>query len=567
MNSTQPKETPANDSFVARIFGIHDDLYDHGNCVTNVVLAPAKADGSPDWENASPANLQALPADEWPEDPVVERRAAVIIDHVAGCSKESSFLYFFDESDRLHLAQIAGPKADRVIAENIVARDMSLPLSEDSPSPMMPELADLAERFEKRHEQENPERYGQPPAAANDNHPLERYLAAFSGPNTSLMNGKIYNAVIENMTGIIKMVDGQVMFCTKHVSKVIELPDASGPRLVSSGDFVRGFQPPDYAIEGIAQKGFVYSLTASTGTGKTAIALLLALLTEQGRELAGREVSQGRVVYFAGENPDDVAMRWIGICHERGLDPAKLDVHFITERFSIPKAIEAIRTQVKAIGGAGLIVVDTSAAYFQGDDENGNTALGGHARDLRALTTLPGRPCVIVPCHPTKNAANDNLLPRGGGAFIAEMDGNLTLSKTGEAVRLHWQGKHRGPDFKPISFRLQTVSAPQLVDSKGRPVPTVMAIPMSDSESAATTQRPLDGPNRKALAALHELYADGEPVAMASWRAKCREVFDDGTGMSRGTLDQKFNRAKTALLEQGRVEKVDEGFVPIERVL
>lgn len=340
----------------------------------------------------------------------------------------------------------------------------------------------------------------------------------------------------------------------------------SSPKLVSSADFVQGFQPPDYHVEGIIQRGFVYSMTASTGTGKTAVALLLALLSEQGQNLAGREVAQGRVVYFAGENPDDVAMRWIGICHDRGLDPAKLDVHFIKERFSIPDALEAIRTQVEAIGGAGLIVVDTSAAYFQGDDENGNTALGGHARDLRALTTLPGRPCVVVPCHPTKNAANDNLLPRGGGAFIAEMDGNLTLSKTGEAVRLHWQGKHRGPDFKPISFRLKTVSAPQLVDSKGRPVPTVMAVPLADGDSAGPSQRPLDGANRKALAALHGLYTDGEPVTMASWRAKCREVFDDGTGKTKGTLDQKFNRVKTTLLEQGRVEKVDEGF-PIDQGL
>lgn len=38
-------------------------------------------------------------------------------------------------------------------------------------SPMMPELAALAEEFEKRHEQDNPERYGKPPAAANDNLP------------------------------------------------------------------------------------------------------------------------------------------------------------------------------------------------------------------------------------------------------------------------------------------------------------------------------------------------------------------------------------------------------------
>ena len=158
MNSALPKETPADDSREALIFGICDHLCDHGNCVTNVVLAPAKADGTPDCVNASPVNLEALPADEWPEDPVTERRAAVIIDHVAGCSKDSSFLYFFDDSDQLHLSQIAGRTEDRAIIENIVARDLDLPLAERPASPMMPELAELAERFEKKHEQENPER-------------------------------------------------------------------------------------------------------------------------------------------------------------------------------------------------------------------------------------------------------------------------------------------------------------------------------------------------------------------------------------------------------------------------
>ncbi|MBU2483892.1 MAG: helicase RepA family protein [Alphaproteobacteria bacterium] len=335
-------------------------------------------------------------------------------------------------------------------------------------------------------------------------------------------------------------------------------------RLIASGDFVRDFIPPDYAVEGTIQKGFVYSLTASTGTGKTAIALLLALLTERGEDLAGREVAQGRVVYFAGENPDDVKMRWIGMCHEWGLNPDDLDVHFLSERFSIPQMFEAIREQVEKVGGAGLVVVDTSAAYFQGGDENGNTELGGHARDLRALTTLPGRPCVIVPCHPTKNAQADNLLPRGGGAFIAEMDGNLTLSKMGETVRLHWQGKHRGPDFKAIAFKLQTVSAPQLVDSKGRPVPTVMAVPLSDGDAMAMAPRILDGPNRTALDVLTRLYVDGQPVTMATWRAECRVAFDDGSGKSINALNQKFNRVKEALVTQGRVTKIDDGFIPSE---
>ncbi|MGE8103564.1 AAA family ATPase [Allorhizobium sp. NPDC080224] len=557
MNSALPKETPGADGREALIFGICDRLYDHGHCYTNVVLAPVDADGVPDWENASPDRLEALEADEWPEDPQTAKRAAVLVDEIDGCDKATSMLIFLREDGQPSMQQVAGPDHDADIAMRIIGRDIGATPPAADPSPLQQATAKLMDDMQAAHEPV--------PAAANDNDPLARYLAAFSGPKTIMANGKIYNAVIESITGNISFVDGKAIFSGRGFSKTIDLPQSSGPRLVPSGDFVRGFQPPDYAIEGIAQRGFVYSLTASTGTGKTAIALLLSLLTAQGKELNGREVMQGRVVYFAGENPDDVAMRWIGICHDRGIDPASLDVHFITERFSIPNAIEAIRAQVKAIGGAGLIVVDTSAAYFQGDDENGNTALGGHARDLRALTTLPGRPCVIVPCHPTKNAQADALLPRGGGAFIAEMDGNLTLSRAGEAVRLHWQGKHRGPDFKPISFRLDTVNAPQLVDSRGRPVPTVMATPLTDGESAgpaASLLNAIKGRASSALEILHSLASDGEPVPMAVWREKCRAEFDTGA-KTKGSLDQMFKRAKDELVAAGAVDIVDGGVRPV----
>ncbi|UNK36555.1 AAA family ATPase [Shinella sp. H4-D48] len=254
------------------------------------------------------------------------------------------------------------------------------------------------------------------------------------------------------------------------------------PTIISSAELVSGFVPPDYFIDGVAQKGFIYSMTGATGTGKTAVLLLIARLAAEGGELAGRGIEKGRVVYFAGENPDDVTMRWIGMAYETGFNLDAIDVHFIRDRFSVPEALVAIHSQVEALGGADLIVVDTSAAFFQGTDENGNTELGKHARDLRMLTTLPGRPCVMVACHPTKNATSDNLLPRGGGAFIAEVDGNLTLAKSDGSIKLYWQGKHRGPDFDPITLELKTITAPGLTDSKGRPIPTVMAQALSASD-------------------------------------------------------------------------------------
>jgi hypothetical protein len=254
------------------------------------------------------------------------------------------------------------------------------------------------------------------------------------------------------------------------------------PGMVSSAEFIRGFTPPDYHVDGISQKGYLYSTTAMTGTGKTAVLLLIAALTMLGKPLGDREVEKGRVVYFAGENPDDVRMRWIAMAHHLDFDPDAVNVHFIAGTFSVAEMFERIKGDVEKIGGVDMIVVDTSAAYFHGDDENSNTQLGAHARNLRALTTLPGKPVVYAACHPIKNADPSNLLPRGGGAFIAEVDGNLTLNK-GETVKLHHQGKHRGPDFEPIHFELKTVTAPTLVDSKGRPVPTVMAEALTKGES------------------------------------------------------------------------------------
>jgi len=127
-------------------------------------------------------------------------------------------------------------------------------------------------------------------------------------------------------------------------------------------------------------------------------------------------------------------------------------------------------------------VVDTSAAYFEGDAENDNVQLGKHARLMRGLVELPGEPTVLVPCHPVKNAGADNLLPRGGGAFLAEVDGNLTCWRNDSVVTLHWQGKFRGPDFAPVTFALASGTTDALKDSKGKSIPTVYAKPMSDKE-------------------------------------------------------------------------------------
>jgi RecA-family ATPase len=154
--------------------------------------------------------------------------------------------------------------------------------------------------------------------------------------------------------------------------------------------------------------------------------LIAALVATDKGMLGGHGLGAGRVLYLAGENPDDIRMRWIAMSEHLGFDPDDIEVHFIDGRPSLIENVESITREVEELGGVVLIIIDTAAAYFEGTDENSNVESGEYARRLRELTKLKGGPCVVVNCHPTKNAGEEGLVPRGGGAFLFEVDGNLT---------------------------------------------------------------------------------------------------------------------------------------------
>lgn len=250
--------------------------------------------------------------------------------------------------------------------------------------------------------------------------------------------------------------------------------NGSSPRLiVPSAEFVAGYVAPQYLIEGIVQQRRIYSLTGKTGDGKTALQLYVAYLLAAGLALGKREVEQCRVLYLAGENPDDVRARWIAMSDALCFDADEIDVHFVEGVFSVSGLLSRVADEATAIGGFGAVIVDTSAAYFEGDEENDNVQLGNHARLLRKLTELSGTPAVLVGCHPTKSG--ETLFPRGGGAFLAEVDGNLTCKKlSDEIIELHWAGKYRGASFEPVLFEITHVTSERVKDAKGRMIPSVM---------------------------------------------------------------------------------------------
>jgi hypothetical protein len=257
-----------------------------------------------------------------------------------------------------------------------------------------------------------------------------------------------------------------------------------------SGEFVKGFVAPEYVVDGLLLRGFSYSLTAMTGAGKTALSLLLAAcVADTTKKFAGLETEHGRVIYFAGENSQDIRQRWIALSEILNFDADKIDVWFRDGVFKISTAAEQIRKEVEEIGGAILIIIDTSAAYFEGTNENDTVELRDHAARIRELCKLPGNPTLLTSCHPVKSPDSENLIPRGAGAYLNEVDGNLTIMRDDRIATLHWAGKIRGPEFEPIQFELKTEKVDRIRDRKGRVMPSVVASHISDAASEALEAR------------------------------------------------------------------------------
>jgi hypothetical protein len=317
-------------------------------------------------------------------------------------------------------------------------------------------------------------------------------------------------------------------------------------------DFMSAFVVPDWRIKGILQRGNVYSLTAPTNHGKTAIILRIGLCVAMGIPFAALRATQGNVLMLCGENPDDVRGRLIALCAEMGIDRERLRgrLTVIDKAFPLVQRYEEVKAVAKMMGSVDLVIVDTNSAYYGYNDEQDNIMAKLQAQDLRMLSSFEGRPTVVAPYHPTKEAKRDNLIPRGGSGFLAEIDTNLCCWKDENTgiVELHYQRKIRGPSFQPLEFELLSRNVADFKQQDGEPVETVVAVPVEQARASDLKRKQ----GQDDIAILHEMLTDTSQPTIA--RAL-------GWFLASGEPDKKkVWRRLTVLAEKGYVQASLSGF-------
>ena len=248
----------------------------------------------------------------------------------------------------------------------------------------------------------------------------------------------------------------------------LRVPERPQPgRILTGADFIARHVPPVWLIDGIVQRSRLYACTSLTGHGKTAVWLFNACMIHAGRMIGQLDVFQGNVLFLAGENPADLEARMIGMARAFNLPLNRLP-YVLPGSFPLTEEeADALKRDIAGLGvPLALIVGDTASSFFPGDDENSNVQAGTYARTLRALNECDGNPAIMALCHPTKGASRSNLLPRGGGAFLNELDGNLVLwsHEPGRSHRIALVRQDTRPRL--LAARLPATHSPHRTDRR-----------------------------------------------------------------------------------------------------
>ena len=307
----------------------------------------------------------------------------------------------------------------------------------------------------------------------------------------------------------------------------------------------------DFLIDDLLRRGWLYSVTGNTGHGKTAIAVPVSLSVADALQICGHQCQQGQVLYIAGENADDVRVRFVAALERMTVSTSALDrVHVIDQSFLLNERLVELCALIERLDVA-LVIVDTDQAVSLSgaDDENSNGDRMAHAKQLRQLTRCSSFPTVIDLCHPRKGAQKDDFVPRGGSAFINEVDGNLRLWRDGEVAELFSDpNKFRGAPVS-ISFRSESVQTAAIKDTKDRMIPVPFFRPIDDHEAARTADAQWRDENR-----LLFFMNENPNGTQAQWAERCGWLSDDNKPRKDkvNRLLQALSRSPQIMVQKGR---------------
>ena len=241
--------------------------------------------------------------------------------------------------------------------------------------------------------------------------------------------------------------------------------------------------PPEFVWDGYIPRGVVTMLGAHGGTGKSTIALMLAVCAALGRPLFGAEVEPCKVLFLSLEDSGAIARhRLANICKLWSIDPLSLvdRLHIVDgteypELFSAESRGAGLLTdtykEMSAIvqaEGIGLVIVDNASDAY-GGDEIQRRQVRAFIRALAMVIKPTNAGCLLL-AHVDKNTSRARNAEGGEGysgstAWHNSVRSRLFITRgDDDLLKLEHQKSNLGRMREPIKLEWAEDGLPQLVE-------------------------------------------------------------------------------------------------------
>ena len=317
-------------------------------------------------------------------------------------------------------------------------------------------------------------------------------------------------------------------------------------------------------------------LYGEAGTGKTFLALHLALMVAAGIPFLGSQVRRVGVIYVAAEAGKSIENRVAAYKHEfefpevMPFAAVTSPIDLCTNNVDLTKLILAVEQATLEVP-VGLIIVDTLSRVMGGGNENHPDHMGALVQNIDTLRTKTGAHVLIVH-HSGKDVSRG---ARGHSLLRAAADTEIEVIRDDVAKLLTARATKQRDYTTQGAFILQLRVVELGIDEDGDPV-TSCVIESAEGADKPAPKVKISAIQTRALDLLADaITRGGEIPAPGSDRippgVRCttesvwRECCYRGD-ISSGKQDAKrraFTRAAEALLAAGRIGKWDQWVWPI----
>ena len=264
---------------------------------------------------------------------------------------------------------------------------------------------------------------------------------------------------------------------------------------------IKALPPLEWLIKGVMPARGVAAIFGPSASGKSFLALDMAVAIAEGARWFGYRVEPAPVVYVCLEGEGGLGQR-VKAWEEANCRSIPEGLHMMLQPFRITVS-DDVEDLAQVVPKGAVVFVDTLNRAAPASDENSSRDMGLILENTKRLETLTGGLVVLV--HHTGKDVNQGM--RGHSSLFAAMDATVALKRNGDSRQWEVAKAKDGSDGKSHAFKLRVVELGK--DDDGDPITSCV---VAEDESAAEIRKVKlpKGSNQKiAAAALKPLFEKG----------------------------------------------------------